>query len=104
MTKSCSFAVCLLLAAAGVAGAQNSADSTEPVGDPISPTVPAGPTDLDHYNCYFAAAPVQQAQALLQDQFDLGASPVITEQVSDLRLVRFCNPVQKSLNGIVTKI
>ncbi len=98
MTRSCILAACLLLAASGLASAQSSPDQP----DPLPPSVPAGPTDLDHYKCYFVEAPPQQIPMLLQDQFDLATKSV--ESIADVRLVRFCNPVQKNINGIVTKI
>jgi hypothetical protein len=104
MTRHCMLAVCLLLAAAGTAGAQISPDAVERAGDPITPTPPLGPNDLDHYKCYFVDSPVQNIAMLLQDQFDLGVTPQVTEQVGDVRLVRFCNPVQKTLNGATTRI
>src|SRR5579884_2366673 len=73
------------LAAAGLACAQ--------------PTV--APPNLDHFNCYFTDGPQFTVTATLQDQFDIG----FVETVKDLRLIRFCNPVQKTLrNGKVTPI
>lgn len=104
MTRNCMLAVCILLAAAGAAGAQITPDSVERAGDPINPTPPISPNDLDHYKCYFVQSPVENTAALLQDQFDLGSTPQVTEKVADVRLIRFCNPVQKTLNGSTTRI
>jgi hypothetical protein len=101
MTTRSTFALCLLLAAPVLATAQSTSD---PATDPLPPTAPTGPTDLDHYKCYFVQSPEQQIPLLLQDQFDLGATPPQVETISDVRLVRFCNPVQKTLNGVTTKI
>ncbi len=101
MTKRYTFVLCLLLAAPVLVSAQFTSDLAI---DPLPPTAPAGPTNLDHYKCYFVQSPVQQIPMLLQDQFDLGATPPLVETISDVRLIRFCNPVQKTLNGVTTKI
>lgn len=63
---------------------------------------PPAPPNLDHFNCYFTDNPQFLATAVLQDQFD---GPGQVENVKDLRLFRFCNPVQKTLrNGRTTPI
>lgn len=81
----------MLVALAGTAAAQK-----EPDG-------PTAPPNLDHFYCYFALGPVQPVTVQLQDQFDDALNQ--TEQVQDLRIVRFCNPVQKTTaNGTVTPI
>jgi hypothetical protein len=62
------------------------------------------PLTLDHFYCYFALGQFRTFQVpfLLQDQFD-GADH--SETVRDLRIVRFCNPVQKTTaDGAVTPI
>lgn len=76
---------------AGTAAAQN---------QPGGPTAPRG---LDHFNCYFAPGQVRTESVTLQDQFDVALDQ--SEQVTDLRIFRFCNPVQKTtVNGTVTPI
>jgi hypothetical protein len=81
----------LLVALAGTAAAQK------------RPEGPTAPPNLDHFYCYFALGPVQPATVLLQDQFDVALNQ--SEQVQDLRIVRFCNPVQKTTSsGTVTSI
>jgi hypothetical protein len=63
------------------------------------------PQTLDHFRCYFTESgllplplPVQ-----LEDQFDAAVNKV--ETIKDLRLLRLCNPVQKTtVNGTVTPI
>lgn len=63
---------------------------------------------LDHFYCYFAQGESPSARVLLQDQFDVGLNPLIppeVEHVQLLRVVRFCNPVQKTTaDGKVTPI
>jgi hypothetical protein len=64
---------------------------------------PNTPPNLDHFYCYFAAGRVQPMTVLLQDQFDAALKQ--TEQIQDLRIIRFCNPVQKTTaDGSVTQI
>jgi hypothetical protein len=64
---------------------------------------PPGPPNLDHFDCYVTEAPVQPVTALLFDQF--APATAAGDVVKDIRLVRFCNPVQKTLrNGKVTQI
>lgn len=53
--------------------------------------------------------PIQPASALLQDQFDIAPPsgtflPWFWESVPDLRSLVFCNPVQKTYNGVTTQI
>jgi hypothetical protein len=68
-----------------------------------NPGGPTAPPNLDHFYCYFAPGPVSPATVMLQDQFDVALKQ--TEQVQDLRIIRFCNPVQKTTsNGTVTSI
>src|SRR5215831_7259272 len=74
---------CLILASTGLASAQ------APV--------------LDHFDCYFAEGPVQQRTVFLRDQFELPGTP--DERSNDLRIFRFCNPVQKTTpDGKITPI
>ena len=64
---------------------------------------PTTPPNLDHFYCYFASGRVQPQTVLLQDQFDAALNQ--TEQIQDLRIIRFCNPVQKTTaDGTVTQI
>jgi hypothetical protein len=61
------------------------------------------PPTLDHFYCYFALRQPTQVTVTLEDQFDVKLNK--TELVRDLRLVRFCNPVQKTTaDGKVTTI
>ena len=53
--------------------------------------------------------PIQPASGLLQDQFDIAPPsgtflPWFWESVPDLRSLVFCNPVQKTYNGVTTQI
>lgn len=80
------FVVCSLVAAALAVNAQTS----------------TAPANLDHFNCYLAPGPPQPQLAILKDQFDAAAGTV--EFIQDLRMVLFCNPVQKAYNGAITKI
>jgi len=79
----------LLVALAGTAAAQT------------APT-------LDHFYCYFAQGEIRPKRFMLQDQFDVGLNPLIppeVETVQLLKIVRFCNPVQKTTaDGKVTGI
>ena len=61
----------------------------------VSPLLPS--TDLDHYGCYSAQAETQFNPVLvtLQDAF-------ITENVTVLAPVLFCNPTSKNHNGTTT--
>jgi len=70
-----------------------------PTGKGIPPVAaPQPPTDLDHYKCYAASGPaLLNVVATLRDQFT-------TETVRVLQPVRFCNPVKKIHNGVVTGI
>lgn len=52
---------------------------------------------LDHFNCYFAPAPLQSQFLWLQDQFDVRRNEV--ESIYDLRMELFCNPAKKTLIG-----
>jgi len=84
-------AAVLLVALAGPVAAQKEGDG------------PTAPPNLDHFYCYFASGRVQPATVLLQDQFDAALNK--TDQVQDLRFIRFCNPVQKTTSkGTVTQI
>ena len=101
MTRNLTFAICFALAATFVASAQ---DATDAAGDATAPVVPTGPSDLDHYKCYYVQSPFQQIPLLLQDQFDQAISSTFVEKIIDVRMVRFCNPVTKILNGTTTKM
>lgn len=70
-----------------------------PTGKSIPPTPPPPPpTDLDHYKCYAASGPsLVNVTATLADQFR-------TDVVHVLQPVRFCNPVEKIHNGVITHI
>jgi hypothetical protein len=71
------------------------------MGGPTSVAVPAGvspllpSTDLDHYGCYEAQAETQfnPIQVTLQDTF-------ITETITVVQPVLFCNPTHKNHNGV----
>lgn len=78
MTKPVMLAVWCLLAAAAAARAQQP---------------PTAPPDLDHFKCYFAKGSLQTRLFQLVDQFDVARNQV--QRVDDLRIVRFCNPVEK---------
>jgi hypothetical protein len=94
MKRGSALATCALLASAGSILAQTN----------------TGPTGLDHFNCYFAAQGlVQPVLARLQDQFDAAAPAAVFlpgsfETVTDIRPALFCNPVQKTFNGVTTPI
>ena len=76
-------AVCSILASAGIGRAQ----------------VPV----VDHFDCYVAEGPVEQRTVFLRDQFELPGVP--DERSNDLRIFRFCNPVQKTTpDGRITPI
>lgn len=70
-----------------------------PTGKSIPPTPPPPPpTDLDHYKCYAASGPsLTNVTATLTDQFR-------TDVVHVIQPVRFCNPVEKIHNGVITRI
>lgn len=70
-----------------------------PTGKALPPNpAPAPPTDLDHYKCYTASGPaLTGVVANLKDQF-------LSENVTVLRPVLFCNPVKKIHNGVTTAI
>jgi hypothetical protein len=94
-TRRC-FVLCSLFAAASAVSAQ---------------PAPPGPTDLDHFNCYFTQGPTLPQQVLLLDEFDTATANPFTgsgftfENVADLTPFRFCNPVQKTTSsGVVTPI
>ena len=53
------------------------------------------PPSLDHFNCYFTSGTVQPVTVQLLDQFSPATAP--GTRVADIRMVRFCNPVQKGL-------
>ena len=59
---------------------------------------------VDHFRCYIVPmSPVLNVAATLTDQFDVAAGQV--EQITQLVIVRFCNPVQKTLSsGVITPI
>ena len=82
MLKRMTLAALALVAGAAAGGAQ---------------VLPTGPPELDHFYCYFIEAPVQYIAVQLQDQFDVARKE--TEFIKDLRAVRLCNPVQKTLRG-----
>ena len=83
-------AAVLLIALAGTAAAQD------------QPGGPTTPPNLDHFYCYFGPGPIQPVTVTLLDQFDSVDHP---EQITDLRIVLFCNPVQKTTSdGRVTQI
>jgi hypothetical protein len=62
------------------------------------PFAPSGPPEIDHFHCYFAVSPIQPVAVQLQDQFDVALQ--ITENITDLRAVRLCNPVQKNIVSV----
>jgi len=70
-----------------------------PTGKGIPPVAaPPPPTDLDHYKCYAASGPaLLNVVVNLKDQF-------LSENVRVLQPVRFCNPVRKNHNGVITGI
>jgi len=70
-----------------------------PTGKSLPPNPPPPPsTDLDHYKCYAASGPtLVNTVATLKDQFR-------SDTVNVLQPVRFCNPVEKIRNGVVTPI
>jgi len=70
-----------------------------PTGKALPPNPPPPPSaDLDHYKCYAASGPsLLNVIATLRDQFR-------TDTVRVLQPVRFCNPVQKTHDGVVTPI
>jgi hypothetical protein len=70
-----------------------------PTGKSLPPSPPPPPpADLDHYKCYAASGPsLLNVIATLHDQFR-------TDTVHVLQPVRFCNPVEKIHNGVVTRI
>jgi hypothetical protein len=58
---------------------------------------------LDHFDCYLAEGPHLQRTVFLRDQFELPGTP--DERSNDLRIFRFCNPVQKTTpDGRITPI
>lgn len=57
----------------------------------------APPQDINHFSCYVAGGPAVNAQVGLKDQFFASKHKVMTPYL-------FCNPVQKTHNGIVTPI
>src|SRR5262249_27513827 len=59
---------------------------------------------VDHFRCYIVPlSPTLNVNVLLVDQFDAAANQV--EEITALTIVRFCNPVQKTLStGDVTPI
>lgn len=60
-------------------------------------------TAVDHFRCYLVPiSPVFQVTAQLQDQFDAASGTF--EDITQLLIQRFCNPVQKTVNGVVTPI
>jgi hypothetical protein len=88
MLKRLTLVVLSLVVGAGVGSAQ---------------FLPSGPPELDHFYCYFVQSPLQQMAVQLQDQFDVRLQQI--ETITDLRAVRLCNPVQKTLpNGVTTPI
>jgi hypothetical protein len=63
---------------------------------------PTAPANLDHFNCYLAVGHIMPQLAILQDQFDAAAGS--KDLVRDLRMILFCNPVQKNYAGTTTPI
>lgn len=66
-----------------------------------------GQASLDDFKCYFVPQPatifpIQQILISLEDQFDTARNAV--ESVSDVRLTRFCTPVQKTEHRRTTGI
>src|SRR5215470_132627 len=58
---------------------------------------------VDHFRCYIVPqAPTLLVAVKLVDQFDAAASMV--ENITQLTIVRHCNPVQKIVNGVITPI
>jgi len=104
-SKALAFAVPLLMlvgAAAGLLTAYPGIAAAQKEGGGGG-NGPTAPPNLDHFYCYFASGRVQPQTVLLQDQFDAALKQ--TEQIQDLRIIRFCNPVQKTTaNGTVTQI
>jgi hypothetical protein len=55
----------------------------------------------DHFRCYPIANPVNLAiAAQLQDQFDAAMGTL--ENITELTHLRFCNPVEKIVNGVIS--
>lgn len=55
----------------------------------------------DHLRCYPIASPVNIAvSAKLQDQFDAAMGTM--ENITELTHLRFCNPVEKIFNGVIS--
>jgi hypothetical protein len=62
---------------------------------------------LDHFDCYYPQSqPAQSVSVMLQDVDPPPGftSPVPVENITELTLFQFCNPVQKTLNGNVSPI
>jgi hypothetical protein len=57
---------------------------------------------VDHFRCYLVQGPMLNTQIQLQDQFD--AALQVFENITQLTPFRFCNPVQKTVNGVTTPI
>ena len=85
MKRQLLFALCLFFAAASAVSAQ---------------TLPT----VDHFQCYFTpSTALLQRTVILQDQFDTAVGG--SDTIQDLRMVRLCNPVQKTTdNGSTTRI
>lgn len=55
----------------------------------------------DHFRCYPISNPITVAVSVkLQDQFDAAMGTM--ENITDLTRLRFCNPVEKILNGVIS--
>ena len=63
---------------------------------------PVPVAQVDHFRCYLVQGPSLLTQVQLQDQFD--AALQMFEKVTQLTPFRFCNPVQKTVNGVTTPI
>jgi hypothetical protein len=74
------------------------------VRDPVALAVPTqklphGPfSGVDHFKCYIASGPLINKVVDLDDQFD------VERNITVLRPVVFCNPVEKTVAGVVTPI
>ena len=89
MKNHLKYVIGILLVVTGVANAQ----------------VPPVNEALDHFKCYFpleARVLQQEPPVQLQDQFDIARNEF--ETVKDMRIVRFCNPVEKTRGRRITPI
>ena len=61
------------------------------------------PPPLDHFKCYQTTGDLPQSVfVLLRDQFDTGDRPI--KPIQQIQARQFCNPVQKTHNGVKTII